>query len=165
MIEYVANFYGAEKRPYICKKFTTSNGEEAHTPINIGNTEELENLSAEVIYSHMENVIKYLDEKMDTMTLIQLDDIFHEEPWPIRGWSEVEWCQNEIVLWWQYIYYKDYDERAEAIIAARLEAESAARLAEEEASAEHTHDGTEDHTHDPETGEEIPNSPVEETPA
>lgn len=160
MIDYVANFYGAERRPYICKKFTASNGEESHTPLNIGNTEEIENLSAETIFAHIENVIKYVDEKLDTMTIVPLDDIFHSEPWPVIGWSEVEWAQNEIVLWWNYIYYKDFDERAESIIAARLAEESARRVEEEEG---HTHDGTEDHTHDPETGEEIPTAPAEET--
>jgi hypothetical protein len=156
MIDYVANFYGAEKRPYICKKFTASNGEEAHTPINVGNEDEIKNLSAEIIYEHMNNVIKYLDEKIDTMTIVQLDEIFHKEAWPIVGWSEVEWCQNEVVLWWNYIFYKDFDERAERIIHQKL-AEEAAKYEEE-----HVHSGTEDHTHDPATGEEIPNEPTPE---
>lgn len=159
MIEYVANYYGSEKRPYICKKFVSSSQEESHTAINVGNQEELENLSAELIYEHMQNVIKYLDEKMDFMTLIQLDELSHSEPWPIKGWSEVEWCQNEVALWWNYVYYKDYDQRAEAQYAAEYDAQMAALAAEgwEEETG---------HTHDPETGEEIPNEPTttEETP-
>jgi hypothetical protein len=139
MIEYVSNFYEAEKRPTICKKFAAANGEESHTIINVGNESELSQISAETVYEHMANVLRYLDAKLDTMALVQLDELAHSEPWPVKGWSEVEWCQNEIVLWWNYIYYKDYDERFEAALTFEME---------------HTHD----HTHDSEEEEE------EETP-
>ncbi len=145
MIEYVANFYEAEKRPTICKKFVASNNEESHTAINVGNESELSEILPETIYEHMTNVLKYLDAKIDTMTLVQLDELNHSEPWPVKGWSEVEWCQNEIVLWWNYIYYKDFNERFESALI----------------EIEHSHD----HTHDPETGEEIPNSTAEEETA
>lgn len=163
MIEYVSSFYGGEKRPIICKKFTSSSGEESHTAINIGNEEDRDALSPEIIYEHINNVLKYLDDKIDTMTIIPLDNLNHNEPWPIIGWSEVEWCQNEMVLWWNYVYYKDYDDRLDEHIAeetAKAEAEEAAYLAAHEEESF-------DHTHDPDTGEEIPNEPTttEETPA
>ena len=155
MIEYVANFYEAEKRPVICKKFVAESGEESHTTINVGNESELPLISAEVIYEHMDNVLRYLDAKMDTMTIVPLEELNTPEPWPVKGWSEVEWCQNEIVLWWRYIYYKDYDDR----MKAHLEAEYEASVAEYELTHE-----TEDHTHDPETGEAVPSEPtLEET--
>lgn len=155
MIEYIPNFYEAEKRPVICKKFVAESGEESHTIINVGNEDELPSIPAQVIYGHMDNVLKYLDAKMDTMTLVQLDELNHGEPWPVKGWSEVEWCQNEIVLWWNYIYYKDFDERVRAALQADYDAVVAEFI--------HEH-GTEtqDHTHDPETGEAVPNEPTPE---
>jgi hypothetical protein len=153
MIEYIANFYGAEKRPYICKKFTASNGEDSHTLINLGNEEDVKELTAELIYEHMQNVLKYVDEKLDLMTIIAMDDFQHQEPWPVKGWAEVVWAQNEIEVWWQYIYNKDYEERYMAAINAKLEAELAAEA--------ETHE-TQDHTHDPETGEAIPNETTPE---
>jgi hypothetical protein len=164
MIEYIANYYGAEKRPYICKKFVASNEEESHTPINVGNEADRDLVSAETIYEHMNNVLHYLDEKMDMMTLVQLDELNHNEPWPIKGWSEVEWCQTEIVLWWEYIYYKDFNARVEAKLQEDYEAQIQELMASGEwvEGLDHTHDGTEDHTHDPETGEEIPTTTTEE---
>lgn len=166
MIEYVANYYGAEKRPYICKKFVSSSGEESHTGINVGNEDETGQLSPEIIYEHMDNVLRYLDEKMDTMSIVQLDELRSPEPWPIKGWSEVEWCQNEIVLWWRYVYYKDYDERFNAELQREFDEEQARQQALMESS------GTvvEDHYHDPITGEHVTVDPettttTEETPA
>jgi hypothetical protein len=119
MIEYIPNFYGAEKRPTICKVFTAESGEQAHTAINVGNEAELENLTPEIIYAHMNNCLQYVEAKIDTMSLIQLDESANGEPWPVRGWDEAAWAQNEISLWWQYVYYKDYDER----LTAQLQAE------------------------------------------
>lgn len=153
MIEYVPNFYEGEKRPVICKKFVADSGEESHTVINVGNESELPSIPAEVIYSHMDNVLRYLDAKMDNMTLVQLDELNHGEPWPVKGWSEVEWCQNEIVLWWNYIYYKDFDARVQAYFAATYEAATTEYLDDHE---------VQDHTHDPETGEAVPNEPTPE---
>ncbi len=153
MIEYIANFYEAEKRPIICKKFVADSGEESHTKINVGNEEELPLIPAEVIYEHMNNVLKYLDKKMDTMVLVQLDELKHSEPWPVKGWSEVEWCQNEIILWWNYIYYKDYEERVNLYLTHEYESSVAHYMEDHE---------TQDHTHDPETWETIPNEPSSE---
>jgi hypothetical protein len=156
MIEYIANFYEGEKRPSICKKFTSSTNEESHTVINVGNESEISEISAETVYQHMDNVLRYLDIKMDSMSLVQLNEFNSGEAWPIKGWSEVEWCQNEIILWWNYIYYKDYDERVQAYIDAQYEAEQ--QRLEEEGWVPAEHAG---HTHDPETGEEIPTPPEE----
>jgi hypothetical protein len=156
MIEYIANFYEGEKRPSICKKFTSSTNEESHTVINVGNEDEVSQIPAEIIYQHMDDVLRYLDIKMDSMSLVQLNEFNSREPWPIKGWSEVEWCQNEIILWWNYIYYKDYDERVQAYIDAQYEAEQQKLREEGWIPTEHA-----GHTHDPETGEEVP-TPSEE---
>lgn len=121
MIEYIPNFYGAEKRPIICKVFIAESGEEAHTAINVGNEAELENLTPEIIYTHMNNCLQYVEAKIDTMSIIKLDESANGEPWPVRGWDEMQWAQNEINLWWQYVYYKDYDERIFAVLKAEDE--------------------------------------------
>jgi hypothetical protein len=156
MIEYIANFYEAEKRPVICKKFTSTNGEDSHTAINVGNEVERQDIAAEVIYEHMGNVLKYLDAKLDTMSIVQLDELNNPEPWPIKGWSEVEWCQNEVVLWWNFIYYKDYKERLEAKFQEEYQASVDALIAAGAVEGlAHTHGSSSDHTHD-ETGAEVP---------
>lgn len=146
MIEYIAE-YNNEDRPYICKKFTASSSEEVHTAININNTQERDFLSAELIYMHMDNVIKYITKVSETVQMIQLDENPGFEPWPLKRWSEIEWAKEECILWWQYIYFKDNPTRATEIV-----------VPVDEESIVHTHEGDEDHTHDPETGEEIPNA-------
>ena len=146
MIEYIAE-YNNEDRPYICKKFVASSSEEVHTSININNTQERQELSAELIYTHMDNVLKYITKTSETVQMIQLDENTGLEPWPLKGWAEIEWAKEECILWWQYIYFKDNPTRASEIV-----------VPVDEESIVHTHEGDEDHTHDPETGEEIPNA-------
>ena len=128
MIEYIAE-YNDEDRPYICKKFTASSSEEVHTSININNTQERDTLSAELIYTHMDNVIKYITKTSETIEMIQLDENPGFEPWPLKGWAEIEWAKEECILWWQYIYFKDNPARATEIVVPA-----------EEVSVEHTHD-------------------------
>ena len=128
MIEYIAE-YNDEDRPYICKKFTASSSEEVHTSININNTQERDTLSAELIYTHMDNVIKYITKTSETVQMIQLDENPGFEPWPLKGWAEIEWAKEECILWWQYIYFKDNPARATEIVVPA-----------EEVSVEHTHD-------------------------
>jgi hypothetical protein len=146
MIEYIAE-YNNEDRPYICKKFVASSSEEVHTAININSTQERDALSAELIYTHMDNVIKYITKTSETIQMIQLDENTGFEPWPLKGWAEIEWAKEECILWWQYIYFKDNPTRATEIV-----------VPVDEESIEHTHTGDEDHSHDPETGAEIPNA-------
>jgi heme/copper-type cytochrome/quinol oxidase subunit 2 len=146
MIEYVAD-YNEEDRPYICKKFTASSSEEVHTSININNTQERDALSAELIYTHMDNVIKYITKTSKTVQMIQLDENTGFQPWPLKGWAEIEWAKEECIFWWQYIYFKDNPAGATEIV-----------IPVDEESVVHTHTADEDHTHDPETGAEVPDA-------
>jgi hypothetical protein len=117
MIGYTANFYGAEKRPYICKVSTADSGETFHTALNFGNEEERKDVSAELIYEHMDNILRYIDDKIEAMRIIPLEEFEVKHPWAIIGWEEAEWGRNEITLWWEYIFYENYEERALARLA------------------------------------------------
>ena len=139
MISYQAN-YEPVNRPYICKVFTASSGEEFHTALNYENNTERLEMSAELIYEHLTNCVKYIEDKSKELKIIQLNEPVGSEPWPAVGWNELLWGNNEINLWWRYIYYKEEQESVTISIS------------------DHAHDETSDHTHDPETGEEIPNA-------
>lgn len=139
MINYQAR-YEVGKRPNISKIFTASSGEEFSMAINFENTEDKEAVSAELIYEHLDNCVKYIQDEAKDLKIIQLNEPVGSEPWPAVGWFELLWANNEINLWWNYIYFKE--EGPNGVITI----------------SEHTHDGTEDHTHDPETGESIPNA-------
>ena len=139
MINYQAS-YTAGVIPAIKKVFTATSGEEFSMAINFENTEDKEAVTAELIYTHMNNCIQYIQDKSETLRLIALDEPVGSEAWPAIGWFELLWANNEINLWWNYIYFKEEQANATMTIDP------------------HIHEGSEDHTHDPETGEEIPNA-------
>ena len=140
MINYQAS-YVAGSRPAIKKIFTASSGEEFAMAINFENTEDKEAVSAELIYEHLNNCIKYIQDKSVDLKIITLDESVGSEPWPAIGWFELLWANNEICLWWNYIYFKEEKPNAFLVIGES-----------------HDHGDNSDHTHDPETGEEIPNA-------
>jgi hypothetical protein len=141
MINYEAK-YEVGSRPNISKIFTATSGEQFSMAINFENTEDKEAVSAELIYQHLNNCIKYIQDKSTDLKIIQLNEIVGSEPWPAIGWFELLWANNEICLWWNYIYFKE--ENVQGAISVDI--------------GDHPHDGAGDHTHDPETGEEIPNA-------
>jgi hypothetical protein len=148
MIEYISEYNVGEK-PYICKKFTASSGEEAHTAISIGNTKEVEELSLDTIYAHLDTLVQYIsDTSSSSLSVLRIDENINHHPWPIKNWENVEWAKEEIIAWWRYIYFKDVKEKEDLINQQILEMKN----------TPHTHDGGEDHSHDPETGEAIPNA-------
>jgi hypothetical protein len=144
MISYQANYEPGNK-PYICKVFTASNGEEVHTALHFANEDERKNFSPELIYEHLENVIQYIRDESQNLSVIALDENVGSNPWSIKGWEKLEWANAEAYLWWNDIYY-----RPESPVNNRPLYYSI--------DTDHTHDGTEDHSHDPETGEPIPNA-------
>jgi hypothetical protein len=151
-MSYVAN-YESLKRPYICKVLTASSGEEFHVALNFSNDSEREEMSAELIYEHLENCITYIEDKAKTMSIIALNEPVGTEQWPAKGWGELEWANNEINLWFNYIYYK-----AEGSLPQSDPINMDIQIGTGESSDDHTHEGAEDHTHDPATGDEIPNA-------
>ena len=151
-MSYVAN-YESLKRPYICKVLTASSGEEFHVALNFSNDSEREEMSAELIYEHLENCITYIEDKAKTMSIIALNEPIGTELWPAKGWGELEWANNEINLWFNYIYYKE-----EGSLPQSDPINMDIQIGTGESSDDHTHEGAEDHTHDPATGDEIPNA-------
>jgi hypothetical protein len=140
MINYQAS-YEVGIRPAIKKIFTASSGEEFSMAINFENTEDKEAISAELIYEHLNNCIKYIQNKSTDLRIIELTEPVGSEAWPAIGWFELLWANNEINLWWNYIYFKNEQPNATM-----------------EISEGHSHGEDSDHTHDPETGEEVPNA-------
>jgi len=106
MISYVAN-YEPVNRPSICKIFTASSGETFHTTMNYSNDSEREDMTSELIYEHLENCVKYMADKSHEVVLIKAGESIGSEPYPAKGWAELEWTNNEINLWFMYIYYKE----------------------------------------------------------
>jgi hypothetical protein len=140
MINYQAS-YVVGTRPAIKKVFTASSGEEFSMAINFENTEDKEAVSSELIYEHLNNCVQYIQDKSQDLRVIALDEPVGSEAWPAVGWFELLWANNDLNLWWNYIYFKN--EQPNVIM---------------EVTNNHSHDESGDHTHDPETGEEVPNA-------
>ena len=133
-MSYVAN-YESLKRPYICKVLTASSGEEFHVALNFSNESEREEMSAELIYEHLENCITYIEDKAKTMSIIPLNEPIGMEPWPAKGWGELEWANAEINLWFMYIYYK-----AEGSLPVSGPLDLTITTTTEESESNHEHD-------------------------
>jgi hypothetical protein len=144
MIEFKAN-YEVGNRPYICKAFTSSDGEEVHTALHFANKEERKDFSSELIYEHLANVIQYIQDTAKTLSMIALDEPVGSNPWAIKGWEKLEWANAEAQLWWGDIYYRPESPVNNQSISYSID-------------TDHTHTGDEDHSHDPETGEPTPNA-------
>jgi hypothetical protein len=144
MISYQAN-YEVGNKPYICKVFTASNGEEVHTALHFANEDERKEFSAELIYEHLSNVIQYIRDEASKLEMIAIDEPVGSNPWAIKGWEKLEWANAEAHLWWNDIYYRPESPVNNQPVGYSID-------------TDHTHDGTEDHGHDPETGEPIPNA-------
>jgi hypothetical protein len=105
MISYQAN-YEVGNKPYICKVFTASNGEELHTALHFGNEEERKGFSPELIYEHLNNLLQYIrDESLNT-SMIALDEPISNNPFSIKNWEKIDWAQREIYFWWNDVYYR-----------------------------------------------------------
>ena len=135
-MSYVAN-YEPLKRPYICKVITASSGEEFHVALNYSNDSEREQMSAELIYEHLENCITYIEDKAKTMSIIPLNEPIGMEPWPAKGWGELEWANAEINLWFNYIYYKA---EGSIPVSGPLDLTITTTTTTEESESNHDHD-------------------------
>jgi hypothetical protein len=164
-IEYLPNYEPVNK-PYICKVFKSSNGEENHTAINISNESEKSELTVEIVYAHLDNVLKYIQDRSKTLSIIQYDEQVNEEPWAIKGWTDIEWAVNETSLWWNYIYYKErpmsntiyisYGDDGQVINLDGLSPEEIEAIMLQYGAQ--TVANEENHTHEAEVEEETPNA-------
>lgn len=145
MITYVAN-YELGNRPYICKVLTASSGEEFHVALNYSNESERDEMSPELIYQHLENCATYMGDKAKEIKVIAIDEPVGKEPWPAKGWSELLWTNDEIILWWTYIYYKKEESVPESSpVEVELQLSTGPEIYED--GEAHTHEDGETHTH------------------
>jgi hypothetical protein len=144
MISYEAN-YEIGNKPYICKVFTASNGEELHTALNFSNEEERKTFSSELVYEHLKNLLQYIRDESQNISMIALDEPVGTNAYSIKGWENIDWAQKEVYYWWNDIYYRPESPVNNPPVQDGID-------------ENHVHGEGEDHTHDPVTGEPIPNA-------
>lgn len=111
MIEYVCN-YTKGSLPTIDKSFTASSGESFSVSVAFEAENERKEIPPEKIYEHLNNLIQYIKDETETISVTQADDN-NIQPWPIIGWERIEQAKHIILQWWEYVYFLDDPEEEE----------------------------------------------------
>jgi hypothetical protein len=104
MIEYTAE-YNEDVKPFLCKKITIGN-ESINTEITIHSKTELENLTDEVIYEHLHNLVLYIKDYLAPQLEVTPYKQSITTPWPLINWHELSHINDEISEWHQFVYYR-----------------------------------------------------------
>jgi len=95
-------------RPRWVKTITDSDGVEQRVILNFSNTAELESLTDEEVYVHLENLVSYIKDASRGLSPIALNEDSPLDGWHLKGgWGEIEWAKDEVLRWWESVYYKD----------------------------------------------------------
>jgi hypothetical protein len=108
MIDYVCR-YTKGSLPTLDKRFVAESGEEFSVSIAFEAENERKNIPSEVIYEHLDNLVKYIQDESESISITQGDDN-NLQPWPIIGWEKIEIAKFIIINWWQYVYFLDEEE-------------------------------------------------------
>jgi hypothetical protein len=103
-ISYVAQYDG-ENKPLLLK-VVTSGSDSVSTALSLSNTEETANLSDDIIWDHMRNLVQHLNYLAGTAVLVD-QGISPDSGWPVSGWTEMAKLNEDIILWWVYVTQRD----------------------------------------------------------
>lgn len=100
--------YDGQSRPRWEKVLTASSGEEFRVPLVFENSEDRLTLTADQVYTHINNFVQYMKDKTSGISAIGLQDPLPDDGWHFNGgWAEVEWAKDEVLKWWDWAYYND----------------------------------------------------------
>lgn len=98
-------------RPKWLKVITDIDNVEQRTVLNFENKEELESLTMEQIYEHLDNLVQYIKDVSQELSPIGIEDSIPKDKWHFNGnWGEIEWAKDEALKWWSMVYYKNETE-------------------------------------------------------
>jgi hypothetical protein len=102
---YYETFFEEGVKPTLNKVIRVGS-ESISTAIGVENTEELDNIVSETVYSHMQNMLSYMKSLVSQATLVEIG-VLPDEGLPVIGWVDVMKLNEEINRWWLYLYYKN----------------------------------------------------------
>ena len=106
--------YEPGNRPVLKKVLSTASGESLETTVVFENVPDREALSSEQIYSHLDNLLQYIKDTTPNLSVIHLDEQNDGDGWHLNGgWAELEWANEEILKWWEFVYYNEPPELEE----------------------------------------------------
>jgi hypothetical protein len=113
MIEYVT-IYEIGLEPRLCKKIVIGGSDPIYTDITISNKSELENISNELIYEHMENLVLHI-KNLSKNIKITAENMEPTESWPLNGWHDMSHTNDNLSEWWSFVFYRPEPEEEEEV--------------------------------------------------
>lgn len=100
--------YKAEKKfdlkPEIYKKYVVDEEDMMSAVITVQNKAELESITSDVIYQHLNNLVEYIKEKSLELKMEERGK-WPEESWPLLGWALLDNLNEEYSAWWNHVTY------------------------------------------------------------
>lgn len=98
--------YDQQSEPKLCKVVKSADGEESVTSLRLANRDELPNVSDDVVWQHMENLVDYIKISATDIHLVDRG-MMPDNGWPVLGWPVMAKMHEEATQWWVYLTYKD----------------------------------------------------------
>lgn len=99
--------YDGESKPKICKVVVDPSGpEKIYTALSVSNFDETSELSEELIWQHLNNLVEYIKVLSQDLKMVDLGR-YPDDGWPIINWVSLSRVQEEIMSWWIYVTQRD----------------------------------------------------------
>jgi len=72
------------------------------TSVPLQNTDELEKISDDIIWQHIENLTSYMASLFGTLSITPLGS-YPSNGWPVVGWYEIDMLNSRINEWWYFL--------------------------------------------------------------
>lgn len=100
--------YDGTNPPRWEKTLTATSGENLSVSLVFENAEDRAMLSAEQVYEHMENMLQFVKDGTQNVSLIKLEDPVPNTYYPVHGnYDRIDETMREIQKWWNWAYYND----------------------------------------------------------
>ena len=76
------------------------------TVILLQNSEELNHVTSDIIWSHIENLVAFMNLNAGTLAVSPVG-VFPSDGWPVIGWGPMELLNAEINNWWYFLARRD----------------------------------------------------------
>jgi len=107
--------FNAGEKPTLCKNISTDDGSQSIlTCLTSTNVNELAEFTDDQIWQHMDNLVDYMRQSAQNMTLIPAGS-FPRDGLPVVGWSELSQLSEEVYSWWRYALSRDEHVHVEII--------------------------------------------------
>jgi len=114
MIEYVAEH--SQGVPVLYKRLVENEKVLMTAAIMPSNREELKNVSDEVIYSHINNLLEYMKTLSQSLTVTP-SGTNPRDGWAIVGWGNLSQVNSLTSQWWEYVEFRDITEDNSGAVA------------------------------------------------